>query len=993
MQDFFSSSIFEQLLLNCQSPNKVTRETAEQQLLSDTHRTPNLIFSNLLSISISSTSTNDLKLFCMLTIRKLITVYWSEAMPSFNGSVLITDETLKEKIKTNLLEIAVSCHEIDHRVTNCARYVIVQIASCDYPDSWPDMIIEIMSKLHNDKPISILNGLFLLTDLFEDVMTDDLFFINNTGSIVFNAIVKYVEAFDDTIILEQTLKLYASCITMLTASQVFIDYEDMVVTQLSVLNEAIFKKFNNSSVTISPDTFKLWKTYFELIQLLRIHVTKSISKESKQLINDQLLLHLQTATSIYISDLNTYYESTEFVDYVIVIIALLSMVVKSLSGKANFLCDCFIKLNKISSTRKEELLELDIIVEDIFDKQLNVSSFSIRDQIETFFYNIKQQNKKAATQYQSMLLEKVIKDLNCSNDIENCLSLLTNCLDLEFANDTFILVTTKLYESFIQLNQLEQIRLNYFASKVLKNDENLTRNILGSLIKNAETEDYNKLAVLIFAYRLDSSFKFSQSDLIGFLNQLIAVLDSDGIYPMLEILEKLSTNINIDDHVKLNQFQTLINIINSNSEGLKSVAVCTLIDDILENIFEGASIDVFIQIGNKYFDQLIKMISGAVYGVDISSLKLSIAIFNSYVSYFPDSVTLPKDILQFLMPPVLNLANKLLELNDDNDDLLEESIVLINSIVKKSDYDSINTFTTALMEMLSTVFSTKTSCNKIGTLTLTVLIKVGNNFSDDILNNIILKIVNMFIVDANENNFRLSEDLINIICYMAINNTTYILNIISSMDQSNIKKFFDKWFSIFESLRGIFLIKCNIVALINIYNSKAFSTLFVKGDVKSNDMWDQDRVITRSMSKKINIEYEEILLAEKILHVFISELLMQINSGDQEDEDAYEEEEDEGDDEDAWEDIDENLNYNQLNDLVKFTANEKDDQDYEEANEDDGNFNNEDDVLEGFQVPNKTSIYILIQFVKANVNTVAFRHIYDVKLNQEQRSALANALI
>ncbi|OBA24785.1 ARM repeat-containing protein [Hanseniaspora valbyensis NRRL Y-1626] len=428
--------MFEQLLVNCQSADKLTRETSEKQLLAEAYTNTNTTFVKLLNTTISETSTNELKLFAILTIRKLITIYWSDTMPSFNGDKYIDDCNLKERIKQSLLNIAVTKENIDHRIINCARYVIVQIASCDFPECWPNMIHEILSKLHTGEENSLLNGLKLLTELFEDVLTDDMFFTNDIGILIFKTIVDYVSNFSDIKILEHVLKLYASCITILTTSQVFIDYEDMVVNQLTDLNSAIISKFNNSNIPIQLESFKLWKTYFELIQLLRINVSKSITKENKSILKSQILTHLQTATNIYLSDLDRYYDYIEFVDYVIVIISLLSMLLKNFNNETEFICDCLIKLNKLSNLKKEELLDVNGIVEDFF----------------IFFNNMDEQNKKISKQYQKTLNDKILLELNSGiADEENCLSLLTNCIDKESNNSNILMIVNKLYENIINL--------------------------------------------------------------------------------------------------------------------------------------------------------------------------------------------------------------------------------------------------------------------------------------------------------------------------------------------------------------------------------------------------------------------------------------------------------------------------------------------------------------------------------------------------------------
>lgn len=1000
----YSSNIsFDQLLTNCQSSDNLLRETSEKRLLSDTHENPDLVFKQLHEVIVSADTSNELKLFAILTIRKLITIYWSDSMPSFNGEKLIGDANLKRTIQDTLLNISVSANNIDSRIINCSVYVIVQIASCDFPDYWPNMIEEVIAKFQNGSNRSILNGLSLLTDLFEDVMTDDLFFVNNIGRSIFKIIVEYVTTIDDLNILKQVFKLYASCITILTTSQIFIEHEDMVVHQLSELNTSIIQKFNNQDVSVKREAFEYCKTYFELIQLLRVNVKKSILNESKPLIKSQILTHLQTATSIYLSDLDTYFDCIEFVDYVIVIISLTSMLLNTFEDSAVIISQCLFNLNKLSDLRKDELMDLNILVEDVFGKDLNVQNFSLRDQIETF-YDSTEQHKKAGKQYQDILVDLLLQGFHKGEDTENCLSLLNNCLSHECTNQDITMNITNMYHNIQSLEKLALVRLSFLFPDILPKSSTFINSVFQALVESLDdgvSDQYKKFSLLLFAYRLDTDVALPQIFLIQYLNEIVETVESEKMYPMLEILSKISSNSNSKNDTKLAQFECLLKLVIA-KKNLSNVMIYSLINEILENVFEKASLSIFVEIANNCFNDLVKIISERGQGLDMHSLKLSLIILNQFVRQFPENNMLPLEIVQYLIEPVIGLIIEISTITDldstfADDDLIDESAILLNNIIKKTNYDVISQFSDDLLNALSAMLSNTTSCNKIGTLTLTFLNKMGNQFTQETLNSIVLKTLEVFTIEANENNFRLSEDLVKVICHFAINHIAYFTEILTrSLDPTAISSFFDKWFDIFESLRGSFLIKCNIISLINISNANILNSLVVKGDIKSNEMWNQDRVITRSMSKKIKIEYEEITLAEKILGVLINESLVQMRSNENEDEDDYSDggenvDEDDVEDEDGWEDIDDDMNYNQLNDLVKYTVRDDDD-DYNDDNESvDTDIDDEDMIW--FKITSKNTLQIIIQFLKINVNTPQFRYFYDNKLDHEQRTALTNMLL
>ena len=157
--------------------------------------------------------------------------------------------------------------------------------------------------------------------------------------------------------------------------------------------------------------------------------------------------------------------------------------------------------------------------------------------------------------------------------------------------------------------------------------------------------------------------------------------------------------------------------------------------------------------------------------------------------------------------------------------------------------------------------------------------------------------------------------------------------------------------------------------------------LMVKGNIKNNAI-NGDGVITRSMSKKMVIEYDQISVNEKILIILINECLMQIANK----KDSYEYEVDENEeDDDEWEDINTNMDYTQLNDLLKYSVQDEDEDDDEAAAE-------VDDVIDGINIPNKSSLQVIITFLKTITNTNEFKSNFN-ELPKDQQNDLINVLL
>lgn len=159
--------------------------------------------------------------------------------------------------------------------------------------------------------------------------------------------------------------------------------------------------------------------------------------------------------------------------------------------------------------------------------------------------------------------------------------------------------------------------------------------------------------------------------------------------------------------------------------------------------------------------------------------------------------------------------------------------------------------------------------------------------------------------------------------------------------------------------------------------------ILVKGPIKTNPMLSGDRVITRSMSKKMTIEYELIPLYQKILTILTNECLMLISNQKESFENADCDEDE--DDDDEWEDVGTNVDYAQLNDLLKYSTENED-----EDSEDD--LPESDDIIDGIEITKKSNLQVIIGFLK----TIAKSHEFETyfrTLSKDQQNDLINALL
>lgn len=116
---------------------------------------------------------------CLLHLKRLVPKYWSMGFQLFIGPPI--DQDLKAMIRQNLIMLATSSS--NSKIRKSSSYVIVQIAAVDYPDEWPDLLSRLYQQaLKYDDEIAVLGSLIVLTDLFDDLITEEMFWEEGLGN-------------------------------------------------------------------------------------------------------------------------------------------------------------------------------------------------------------------------------------------------------------------------------------------------------------------------------------------------------------------------------------------------------------------------------------------------------------------------------------------------------------------------------------------------------------------------------------------------------------------------------------------------------------------------------------------------------------------------------------------------------------------------------------------------------------------------------------------
>ncbi|RKF60897.1 Importin subunit beta-5 [Erysiphe neolycopersici] len=175
------------LIVDTQSANKIIRKQAEQHL-SRAERNPAYPLS-LIAIASHSNVALENRQSALLLTRTWVEKYWNPAdqedAPD-HGLVLLDDHS-KEQIRNTMFKLATS--EIcDRKIRNVASYVVTKIAVNDFPHQWPCLLPTLLHIIPNASDQQLSGALKVLSDLVEDALTEEQFFLvaRNILKVVFD---------------------------------------------------------------------------------------------------------------------------------------------------------------------------------------------------------------------------------------------------------------------------------------------------------------------------------------------------------------------------------------------------------------------------------------------------------------------------------------------------------------------------------------------------------------------------------------------------------------------------------------------------------------------------------------------------------------------------------------------------------------------------------------------------------------------------------------
>ena len=207
------------LIVDQTNPDNNIRKSAELQFNESVKQDPSQAMYIILQLAMDQTLPIDIRQACILHLKRLVPQFWSMGFESFIGPPINQD--LKVEIRRKLLELATGSTQ--SKLRGGAAYAIVQIASVDYPDEWPDLMNTLYTAtMQYQDQTALLGGLQVLTDLFDDLITEEQFWEGGIGKEV-------IEHLNDILsrdgisaeVKTQDIKLYENVLAILRSPEAF----------------------------------------------------------------------------------------------------------------------------------------------------------------------------------------------------------------------------------------------------------------------------------------------------------------------------------------------------------------------------------------------------------------------------------------------------------------------------------------------------------------------------------------------------------------------------------------------------------------------------------------------------------------------------------------------------------------------------------------------------------------------------------------------------
>lgn len=204
------------LVADQNSPENALRQAAEIKFNHLAAENPSQIAYSLIQSALAENLSVDTRQSCLLHLKRLVPKFWSIGFELFVGPAI--DQNLKQDIRLQLILLVTSSTVT--KIRSGVAYVIVQIAAADYPDEWPNLLTDLYTHATNlaSEP-AVVGGLAVLTDLFDDLITEDQFWEGGVGAQLITHVTHIVSQDLLSEIKTSALKLYLTVFNTLLSAE------------------------------------------------------------------------------------------------------------------------------------------------------------------------------------------------------------------------------------------------------------------------------------------------------------------------------------------------------------------------------------------------------------------------------------------------------------------------------------------------------------------------------------------------------------------------------------------------------------------------------------------------------------------------------------------------------------------------------------------------------------------------------------------------------
>ncbi|RCK65499.1 Importin subunit beta-5 [Candida viswanathii] len=906
-----------QLIVDQTNPDNNVRKSAELQFNQLIQQDPSHATYLLLQQARDQTVPIDIRQACLLHLKRLVPQYWSLGFESFIGPPITSE--VKGEIRKELLELATSTSQT--KLRSGAAYAIVQIASVDYPDEWPELMnVLYAATTQYDNQTALLGGLLVLTDLFDDLITEEQFWEGGVGREV-------VEHLNDILgraglsaeVKTQAIKLYESVLAILRSPEAFATQERkaFVIAEVTKTLEILILLLHIQEANLADLNLRsfIYKIVASIIGQFHSKIDKSI-KTKILLVGLQDLEYLSPFYNVIALDGEHELEHPEF-EALDVFNSLLDELFQTLTAiqhdvpirQGKFVQD-MITCACITKQKLEEYSDdLNAFVSDTTG--LTVSP-TVRDSIYDFLTDLNETDSKK-------VFDLVVPHLNDGDwrRLEAKLFILEGLFgnDTEFDNPGLSVFTRHITNHNLMVTARVFLLLPRYLEKFQY--ENSTRVLIDILTFGLRSRPRIKMSALVsFTYfknaielkTLDVSV---QPKIFKLALSLIEFSEEDSLPVLLEsIADAISINSAYAQNSVINQGISVVDLIFRIA--FKDAANVQLISDAtdcLNSLLENITIHDYMVVCESSLPFIFNIMDAST-GDYTPELYLALELLSIIVKLSPGD-ELPPQIFEYAFP----ILTKILLASLDNQ-ILQSGGEVFNELIKNAsklflEYRDPNTNEGGIDIMLKIVSKflspelSDSAANKCGSIVSSLIDQFQNYLLSEFLTQILEATVNRLILAKESATI---ENLIMVFCQLVLKSPEEMINFLSNMQlqgKSGLAVILPIWFDSYEVTRGYEQIKQNTLALGKIFTlgDPRVQGLIVNGDIIP---YEGDLIITRSMAKNMPDRYTQISASLKILKLLVGELQFQCQQPEAEGYLPDVEEGGEGggdDDEDGWEDM------------------------------------------------------------------------------------------